>query len=144
MSATRAGRRRTSTPSDPAELVEARRWGFIKVKANRRGTELINEWWHECCRQRRPYLVVTVRGSKNADLRLEMEPMDPPYPEPVTCFTDDQKSELCDLVRVNLNRAGSVSIYPDGGAASGVVREGVEMLAVRMLAIVATLALTPK
>lgn len=127
------GRRQTRQPD---ELVQARRWGFITVKNNRRRIDLVNEWWRECRRSRKPYVVITVRGSKTADLRLENETMDAPYPAPASRFTVEQQSALLALIESADTYRGRGFVDQDGCVYEGLRRDEVEILAVRMLAVV--------
>ena len=121
----------------PDELVQARRLGFMMVKNNRRGIDLVNQWWRECRSTRRPYLTITVRGSKTVDLRLENATMNGPHPEPVSCFTVEERSQLLALVAPAATWKGGMR-WADQYAceAIGMCREGVETLAAYMLAVV--------
>ena len=121
----------------PAELIRARRRGFLIVKGYASTTDLVNQWWRECRRSRQPYVVITVRGSKTADLRLENATMDAPYPAPVSRFNAEVQSKLHALLEPALARSGLGFVNRDACEAFGVRPEGVEILAVRMLAVVA-------
>lgn len=56
------------------ELAEARIKGYVVARENAHGRSLARDWWHECERDRRPYLRVTPRQTWAA-VRCDIGPV---------------------------------------------------------------------
>jgi len=118
------------------ELIEARRCGFIRTANTKRGVQLQNEWWRECRSALRPWLVITNRGRRKVDLRLDIGPMNGPYPAPEVVLSESQRSALSSLVFPGLLPGGWGFVDPYSLEAFGLCQEGAEGVAKQILAIV--------
>lgn len=118
------------------ELIEARKRGFIRTANTKRGVWLQNQWWWECRRDRRPWLIITNRGRHKADLRLDIGPLNLRYPAPEVVLSESQRSALFSLVDSELLPGGRGFVDPYSLEAFSLAQEGVEEVAMRILAIV--------